>query len=85
MIEEYIRLHPDLPAKELCDVAIVDLLKKGKVKEAFFLALHFSPQCVSNMKRRQDYYEPKPINSLEAVGELKKATDSFDPLYIQNQ
>ena len=82
MIEEYIRLHPDLPAKELHDVAIVDLLKKGKVKEAFFLALHLSPQCVNNMKRRQDYYEPKPINSLEAVGELKKATDSFDPLCI---
>ena len=42
IIEEYIQLHPDLPAKELCDVAIVDLLKKTKVKEAFFIALYMS-------------------------------------------
>ena len=73
IIEEYIQLQPNLPAKELHDVAIVDLLKKGKVKEASFLALHMSSQFVNNMNRRQDYYESEPINSPEAVGELKKS------------
>ena len=82
VIEEYIRLHLNFPAKELHDVAIVDLLKKTKVKEAFFIALHMPLQFVNNMKRRQDYYQPQMINSAKAVGELKKATDSFDPVYM---